>query len=88
MIASGNAEREQQKAWAERLRWPTDGADAEGVNSDAPLFNGALVVGIRPATPFLYTLAVSGTRPTKYAVRNLPSGLRFNASSGIVSGSI
>jgi alpha-galactosidase len=58
------------------------------LNSDAPRFNGALVVGVWPATPFMYSLAVSGARPMKFAVRNLPPGLRFDAGSGIVSGSV
>lgn len=74
---------------------PIRGHDAVGrdwtatkMNSEAPRFNGALVVGIRPGTPFLYSLAVSGTRPMKFTASKLPSGLRFSAGSGILSGSI
>jgi hypothetical protein len=67
---------------------PGQGQATARVNAEAPRFNGALVVGIRPATPFLYSLAVSGARPMKFAVRHLPPGLNFDADSGILSGSI
>lgn len=67
---------------------PGQGQGTARVNSEAPRFNGALVVGIRPATPFLYSLAVSGARPMKFSVRHLPPGLNFDADSGILSGSI
>jgi alpha-galactosidase len=53
-----------------------------------PRFNGARVVGIRPGTPFLYSLAVTGARPMMFSVGKLPAGLEFDAASGIITGTL
>ncbi len=54
----------------------------------APHFNGARVIGIRPGTPFLYSLAVTGAQPMAFTVGKLPAGLEFDASSGIIRGTL
>jgi hypothetical protein len=52
----------------------------------APQFNNARVVGIRPGTPFIYSLAVTGERPVTFSSKPLPSGLELDAHIGIVTG--
>ena len=54
----------------------------------APHFNGARVVGIRPGTPFLHSLAVSGERPVNFSANNLPAGLSLDSQTGIITGSL
>ncbi len=54
----------------------------------APQFNGAKVVGIRPGTPFIYSLAVTGERPITFSVKKLPPGLALDSQTGIITGSL
>jgi alpha-galactosidase len=54
----------------------------------APHFNGARVIGIRPGTPFLYSLALSGADPMTSSVQDLPGGLKFDARPGVISGTL
>jgi alpha-galactosidase len=53
---------------------------------DTPRINGAEIFGVRPGSPFLYTIPVSGKRPMQYAAVGLPQGLRLDTSSGEISG--
>jgi alpha-galactosidase len=53
-----------------------------------PRFNGAQIFGIRPGTPFLRALAVSGARPMAFAAVKLPRGLKLDHATGIISGSL
>jgi len=54
----------------------------------APRFNGALIIGVRPNTPLIYALAVSGARPLQFSARGLPSGLTLNAKTGSITGTL
>ncbi len=54
----------------------------------APRFNGARIIGIRPGTPFLYSLAVTGARPIVFSVKKLPDGLSLDSKTGIITGSL
>ena len=54
----------------------------------APRFNGARIVGIRPGTPFLYSLAVTGERPVTFSANKLPDGLSLDSKTGIITGSL
>lgn len=54
----------------------------------APRINGAKIVGVRPGHPFLFRIPVTGIRPMRYSVENLPKGLSLDASKGIISGSL
>ena len=54
----------------------------------APRINGPRVYGVRPGHDIIYRLPVSGTRPMAYSASNLPDGVRFDAKTGILSGSI
>jgi alpha-galactosidase len=54
----------------------------------APRFNGAMVVGIHPGTPLVYSLAVSGARPLEFSAKKLPAGLSLDRNTGIITGSL
>ena len=51
-----------------------------------PRINGPTVFGVRPNSPFFYTIPVTGERPIAYAVDNLPAGLSLDSSTGRISG--
>jgi alpha-galactosidase len=53
-----------------------------------PKINGAKIFGVRPGSPFLYTIPVTGERPLKYEVINLPAGLVCDEKTGQISGAI
>ena len=55
---------------------------------DTPRINGAMIFGIRPGSPFLYTIPATGIRPMSFAVENLPKGLKVNTETGQITGSI
>ena len=54
----------------------------------APKINGPKVYGVRPGSPVIYRLPVSGERPMSYAAENIPEGLAFDAKTGILTGSV
>ncbi len=51
-----------------------------------PRIQPPLVVGARPAAPFLYTIPATGDAPLAFSVTGLPAGLTLDASTGIISG--
>ncbi|MGO9816435.1 MAG: NPCBM/NEW2 domain-containing protein [Isosphaeraceae bacterium] len=53
-----------------------------------PRINGARVVGVRPGSPFLFTVAATGERPLTYQAEGLPAGLRLDPATGIVTGCV
>ena len=53
-----------------------------------PRINGAMVFGVRPGRPFLFTIAATGKRPMQYAVDNLPAGLKVDPTNGQITGSL
>jgi alpha-galactosidase len=54
----------------------------------APRINGARIFGVRPGSPFLYTIAATGDRPMKYDAVGLPAGLSCNPENGQISGTL
>jgi alpha-galactosidase len=50
--------------------------------------NGARIVGVRPGSPFQYTIAASGERPVLYSASHLPAGLQLDPITGIITGSL
>jgi len=73
---------------AEPLR-PASGDDAEILTpkpKPAPRINGPLVYGCRPGHPFLYRIPCQGERPIHFSVKGLPSELKLEAATGIITG--
>ncbi len=54
--------------------------------SSKPHFNNASTFGVRPGSPFLFTLAVSGVRPMRFSAAGLPTGLRLDPTTGRITG--
>ena len=54
----------------------------------APRINGAKVFGVRPGSPILWRLPVTGERPMRFAAEGLPEGAVFDAASGILAGAV
>jgi alpha-galactosidase len=52
-----------------------------------PQFNGARVIGVRPGTPLIHSLSVTGERPMSFGAKDLPAGLALDANTGILTGS-
>ena len=53
-----------------------------------PRINGPLVFGGHPGHPLLYRIPCQGDRPIQFTVKNLPSGLMLDPSTGIISGKV
>jgi len=53
-----------------------------------PRLNGARIFGVRPGSPFLFTIPATGERPMTFAVDNLPPGLQVDPISGRITGRI
>jgi len=54
----------------------------------SPRINGPNVFGVRPLSPFLYTIPATGDRPMTFGVQDLPEGLALDSVSGKITGSI
>ncbi len=54
----------------------------------APRINGPKVFGVRPGSPFLYTIPATGGRPMTFAVDALPDGLGVDAKTGRITGAL
>jgi len=72
---------------------PANASDEEKViltpkPGPAPRINGTKIFGVRPGSPFLFTIPVTGTRPIKYEVLNLPPGLTCDVEKGVITGVI
>ena len=55
-------------------------------SSHPPHINGPSVFGVRPKSPFLYTIPVTGNRPMQFGVEHLPNGLAINPVTGQITG--
>ncbi len=55
---------------------------------EKPVINAAMRFGVRPGSPIIYRIPVSGVRPMKFVVTNLPEGVKLDAENGILSGSL
>jgi len=58
------------------------------VPGPAPRINGPTIFGVRPASPFLYTIPATGERPVTFAATGLPAGLTLDAATGRITGSL
>ena len=53
-----------------------------------PRINGAKIFGVRPGSPFLFTIPATGDRPMKFSADNLPRGLKLDARTGRITGKL
>jgi alpha-galactosidase len=53
-----------------------------------PRINGANVFGVRPGSPFLFTIPATGERPMEFSADNLPDGLKLDSATGRITGSL
>ena len=53
-----------------------------------PRINGAKIFGVRPGSPFLFTIPATGERPIKFSASGLPGGLKLNDENGQITGSV
>lgn len=56
--------------------------------SPKPRINSAAVFGVRPGSPFLYTIAATGERPMEFSAEGLPEGLSLDGKTGQITGKI
>lgn len=52
----------------------------------APRFNGAMLFGVRPGSPVIYRIPVSGSRPMVITSPDLPDGLTLDSDHCCISG--
>jgi alpha-galactosidase len=53
-----------------------------------PRINGANVFGVRPDSPFLFTIPATGERPMEFSAKPLPAGLQLDAKTGHITGTL
>lgn len=53
-----------------------------------PRINGTKVFGVRPGSPFLFTIAATGDRPMEFAAEGLPAGLKLDRKTGQITGKL
>jgi len=51
-----------------------------------PRINGPNVFGVRPGSPFLFTIPATGERPMTFSVKHLPPGLKVEVKTGRITG--
>lgn len=53
-----------------------------------PRINGADVFGVRPDSPFLFTVPATGNRPMTFSAKHLPRGLKLDSQTGRITGAL
>jgi alpha-galactosidase len=53
-----------------------------------PRLTGPQIYGERPGRPFLFTLTATGDRPMTFSADGLPDGLKLDASTGQITGTV
>jgi alpha-galactosidase len=53
-----------------------------------PRITGTRIFGVRPGSPFLFTIPATGERPMEFAATGLPQGLSLDPATGRISGRI
>jgi alpha-galactosidase len=54
--------------------------------SPKPRINSAKIFGVRPGSPFLFTIAATGDRPMIFSAKHLPNGLHLDPQTGRITG--
>ena len=57
-------------------------------SAPTPRITGAKLFGVRPGSPFQFTITATGDRPMSFAADSLPSGLQLDAQSGRITGKL
>ena len=55
---------------------------------ETPRINGPKTFGVRPGSPFLYTIPATGQRPMEFSAKNLPRGLELDSETGRIIGAL
>ncbi len=71
-----------------RFQRPADSAIILTPPQPKAHINGPPLYGVRPRSPVLFRVALSGDEPLNVAVYNLPDGLEFDAGRRIIHGSL
>ena len=53
-----------------------------------PRITGARIFGVRPGSPFLFTISATGERPMQFAASSLPPGLQLDGKTGQITGKL
>jgi len=53
-----------------------------------PRINGPKIFGVRPGSPFLYSIPATGDRPMKFSADKLPRGLKLDSKTGRITGAL
>jgi len=53
-----------------------------------PRINGAKIFGVRPGSPFLFTIPATGDRPMAFSADPLPRGLKLDSQTGRITGTL
>lgn len=53
---------------------------------ETPRITGGRVFGVRPGSPFLFTVTASGKKPMTFSAQNLPDGLELDSQTGRITG--
>jgi len=56
--------------------------------SEKPQINGPKVFGVRPGHPIVFTIPATGKRPMTFSSTKLPTGIKLNSTTGVISGSL
>ena len=53
-----------------------------------PRINGTKIFGVRPGSPFLFTIPATGERPMTFSAEGLPKGVELDPKTGRISGRV
>ena len=53
-----------------------------------PRINGPKIFGVRPGSPFLYSIPATGDRPMTFSADGLPDGLQLDPTTGHINGTL
>lgn len=53
-----------------------------------PRINGTKVFGVRPGSPFLFTIPATGERPMEFSAEGLPDTLKLDPATGRITGTV
>jgi len=53
-----------------------------------PRINGPKVFGVRPGSPFIYSIPATGDRPMQFSADGLPTGLALDGATGRITGQL